>query len=70
MKSIWNLISTFTLISLIIGYIKGHFGKYFIFFWLNTICAFFIYSNHKSKELSYERRSGADIWAEKYNEGY
>jgi len=70
MKSIWNLISTFIIISLVIWYIKGHFGKYFIFFWLNTSISFLIYSDQKSKEMLYERRSGADIWAEKYEGGY
>ena len=31
----------------LVWYIKGHFGKYFIFFWLNTILAFGMYYDHK-----------------------
>jgi hypothetical protein len=44
-------------------YIKGHFGKYFIFFWLNTIITFMMYFNHKNQiEQEYDHRTGAEIW--------
>jgi hypothetical protein len=45
-------------------YVKGHFGKYFIFFWLNTIMAFVIYFNRQSKIEEYDHRTGAEIWDE------
>jgi hypothetical protein len=44
--------------------VKGHFGKYFIFFWLNTIMAFVIYFNRQSKIEEYDHRTGAEIWDE------
>ena len=31
----------------LVWYIKGHFGKYFIFFWLNTILSIGMYYDHK-----------------------
>ena len=43
MKAIWKILSNFFIIALTIAfvrwYVKGHFGKYFLFFWLNTIIA-------------------------------
>ncbi len=44
-------------------YVKGHFGKYFIFFWLNIIIAFVMYFNHQQQiEEEYDNRTGAEIW--------
>jgi hypothetical protein len=44
-------------------YVKGHFGKYFIFFWLNTIIAFVMYFNHQQQiEEEYDNRTGAEVW--------
>ena len=31
----------------VVWYVKGHFGKYFIFFWLNTILSIGMYYNRK-----------------------
>ncbi len=45
-------------------YIKGHFGKYFILFWLNTIMAFMIYFNRQSQIEKYDHRTGAEVWNE------
>ena len=43
-------------------YIKGHFGKYFIFFWINTSVSFGIYYNHQANKIPYDTRTGAEIW--------
>jgi hypothetical protein len=44
-------------------YIKGHFGKYFIFFWLNTIMALLMFVGHQQQiEEEYDNRTGAEIW--------
>ncbi len=44
-------------------YIKGHFGKYFIFFWLNTIISIIMYFNQQKQiEQEYDHRTGAEVW--------
>ena len=44
-------------------YVKGHFSKYFIFFWLNTIITFIMYFNHKDQiKQEYDHRTGAEVW--------
>jgi hypothetical protein len=44
-------------------YIKGHFGKYFIFFWLNTIMALLMFVGHQQQiEEEYDNRTGAEVW--------
>ena len=44
-------------------YVKGHFGKYFIFFWLNTIIALMIGINRRNQiEQEYDHRTGAEVW--------
>lgn len=47
MRLILKIISNITIIALLIWfiqwYVKGHFGKYAIFFWLNTIIAIIMY---------------------------
>lgn len=46
-------------------YIGGHFKKYFIFFWLNTILSIYMYYDNKHKrEASYNPKSGQEIWTE------
>jgi hypothetical protein len=45
--------------------VKGHFGKYFILFWLNTIMSIIMYVNHQNKiEEEYDHRTGAEVWEE------
>ena len=41
----------------LVWYIKGHFGKYFIFFWLNTILAFGMYYNHHNNKHEWKPRT-------------
>ena len=44
-------------------YIKGHFDKYFIFFWLNTIISIIMYFNQQKQiEQEYDHRTGAEVW--------
>ena len=67
MKAIFNFISSIVVFALAFvflkWYIKGHFGKYFILFWLNTIISFAMYFNHKSQiEQEYDHRTGAEVW--------
>lgn len=49
MKALWNLLSSFIIIALFIWfirwYVKGHFGKYAIFFWSYTILSIILYLN-------------------------
>ena len=46
-------------------YIKGHFGKHFIFFWLYSFFAIFMYFKHQQQIKSeYDPRSGQEIWEE------
>lgn len=46
-------------------YIKGHFGKWAILFWLNTILAISMFLNHKQNKPEYDSRTGAEVWEEK-----
>jgi hypothetical protein len=49
-------------------YIKGHFGKYFIFFWLNTIFSIILFISSKRTDPEQERienMTGAEYWEEK-----
>ncbi len=46
-------------------YIKGHFGKYFIFFWIFSALCVFVYFNHQQQlKDEYDPRSGQEIWTE------
>jgi hypothetical protein len=61
MKNFFNFISGLFLFYLVFlflkWYIKGHFGKYFIFFWLNTFISTCVYFSQKAKhgsKLEYE----------------
>jgi len=66
MKAIWNFISAFMIISLFVWfiqwYIKGHFGKYFIFFWLNTIISIVMYAYQRNHEPEYDSTPGYVYW--------
>jgi hypothetical protein len=67
LKSLFKLIQGFFLFYFayvfVKWYVKGHFGKYFIFFWLNTIMAFVMFFNHQNKiEEEYDHRTGAEVW--------
>ncbi len=69
LKSLFKVIQGFFLFYLayifIKWYVKGHFGKYFIFFWLNTIMSIIMYVNHQNKiEVEYDHRTGAEVWEE------
>ena len=73
MKAIWNLISSFIVIALFVWfiqwYIKGHFGKYFIFFWLNTIIALIMYLSNPGYNTNWpqrDNRTGAEVWNSNY----
>lgn len=74
MKAIWNLVSSFIVIALAIWfvqwYVKGHFGKYFILFWLNTILAIGIHMHRTSNEIPYDHRTGAEVWEQQYGKVY
>jgi hypothetical protein len=74
MKAIWNLVSSFVVIALAIWfvqwYVKGHFGKYFIFFWLNTILSIGFYVYDTSKVVPYDHRTGAEVWEHQYGKTY
>ena len=54
MKALFNLVQgiiIFTLTFVFLRwYIKGHFGKYFIFFWINTIISCYIYYDTKTNQ--------------------
>ena len=70
MRMLWNIFNKFIIIALAIAfvrwYVKGHFGKYFILFWLNTILAIVINLYNKSNETPYDHRTGAEIWEQQY----
>jgi hypothetical protein len=73
MKAIWNFISSFIVIALFVWfiqwYIKGHFGKYFIFFWLNTIIALIMYltnPGYNENWPQHDNRTGAEVWEQTY----
>jgi hypothetical protein len=60
-----GLILFYLIFYLIKWYIKGHFGKYFIIFWLYSTFCVFLYFNHQQKlKDSYDSRSGQEIWTE------
>lgn len=50
MKGLFNFISGIIVFALAFAflkwYIKGHFGKYFIFFWLNTLLSIYMKYDH------------------------
>ena len=71
MRMIFNLLRGFVLFGFAFmflqWFVKGLFGKYFILFWIWLIVAFMMYYNNKKElENSYDRRTGAEVWEEKY----
>jgi hypothetical protein len=77
MKAIWNFISSFIVIALfawfIQWYVKGHFGKYAILFWLNTIIAIIMYLNNPGYNENWpqrDNRTGAEVWEQTYGKSY
>jgi hypothetical protein len=48
-------------------FLKGLFGRYFIFFWAWLIISFYMYFNHQKEfKESYDRRTGAEVWESQY----
>lgn len=71
MRTILNLLRSFALFGFayifLRWFIRGLFGKYFFIFWIWLILALRMYYNHKKQlENSYDRRTGAEVWEEKY----
>ena len=63
LKFVKGLIFIYLAFVFLAWYIKGHFGRYFIFFWLNTILSTVMYFNHKNQiEAEYDHRTGAEVW--------
>lgn len=76
LKAIFQLIKSFFLFYLayifLKCYIKGHFGKYFILFWLNTIFSIILFISTKRTDPEEERinnMKGAEYWEEKMRRG-
>lgn len=71
MRGLFSFLSglyLFYLFFLFIGwYIKGHFGKYFLFFWVSTILSIFIYKygQYKIFKEDFDSRSAQEIWDER-----
>ena len=66
MRSIWNFISTISILLLTFvflrWYIKGHFGKYFILFWLWTLLSIVLYIYNKNNQPLYDSTPGYVYW--------
>ena len=66
MKAIFNFISSLFIVALTIWfvqwYVKGHFGKYAILFWLNTILAIGMYYNAKANQPKEDTTPGYVYW--------
>ena len=76
LKAIFQLIKSIFLFYLayifLKWYVKGHFGKYFIFFWLYTILSIILFLASKSTDPEQERiynMTGAEYWEEKMRLG-
>lgn len=75
MRLILNLLRGFALFGFAFmflkWFVKGLFGKYFILFWIWLIIAFMMYYyNKKELETSYDHRTGAEVWEEKYGKSW
>ena len=77
LKSFWKMLNSIIIIALAVWfvqwYVKGHFGKYFIFFWATTILALVMYLSspgYNSNWPQHDRRTGAEIWEEQYGKSY
>ena len=66
MKAIFNFISSLYTIVLAVWfvqwYVKGHFGKYAILFWLNTILVIGMYYNAKANKPKEDTTPGYVYW--------
>jgi hypothetical protein len=70
MKKVINFISGMFLFYIfflaIKWYIKGHFGKQFIFFWLFTLFSMFsllhLHKQQEKNDIKYDNRSGYEMW--------
>lgn len=73
MKVLWKILSSIIVIALAVWfirwYVKGHFGKYFIFFWAWTIFTLIMYLSHpgyNSNWPQHDSRTGAEVWEATY----
>lgn len=66
MKAIWSLIRNigifFLVFFLLRWYIKGHFGKYAIFFWLYSIFCFIMYVHNVNNKPKEDNTPGYVYW--------
>ena len=71
-RVISNLLLIYYFILFLVWYVKGHFGKYFIFFWTWTALSIsiYFYQKHKIERENEEymrkwgNKSGQEIWNE------
>jgi len=73
MAGIWKVLNSIIVIALAVWfvkwYVKGHFGKYFIFFWVNTIIAIIMYLSNPGYNENWpqhDNRTGAEVWEDTY----
>lgn len=66
MRALWKLFSGIALIGLafwfLTWYVKGHFGKYFIFFWLWTIFTILNYVHYHNSKPKEDPTPGYVYW--------
>ena len=66
MKGIFKLIQSVIVVTLAVWfiqwYVKGHFGKYAILFWLNTILSVGMYYNSKANKPKEDTTPGYVYW--------
>jgi len=66
MKAIFNLVSTLCTVFLAVWftkwYVKGHFGKYAILFFINTIIAICLYIGAKTNKPKEDTTPGYVYW--------
>ncbi len=74
MRGLWNIISTLSILMLtyvfLRWYIKGHFGKYFILFWLWTSLSIFTYIHHKNNRPKEDTTPGYVYWERNMRNSY
>ena len=66
MSRLWQILSAISILVLTYAflrwYIKGHFGRYFILFWVWTILSMTLFINAKSKQEKYDNTPGYVYW--------
>lgn len=66
MKLFWKILDTLFIVTLTVvfirWYIKGHFGKYFIFFWLWTIFSIVNYIHYQNNKPKHDSTPGYVYW--------